>query len=80
MSAQPARPRARLAAVASLLGINRAEVMAVGDNYNDREMLEWAGVGVVMGNAAPDLHAAGFERTSSNDEAGLALAIRRFAL
>ncbi len=69
-----------LAAVASLLGINRADVMAVGDNYNDREMLEWAGVGVVMANAAPDLHAAGLERTSSNDEAGLAVAIRRFAL
>jgi hydroxymethylpyrimidine pyrophosphatase-like HAD family hydrolase len=35
---------------------------------------------VVMANAAPDLHAAGLERTSSNDEAGLAAAIRRFAL
>ena len=69
-----------LAAVASLLGVNRAAVMAVGDNYNDREMLEWAGVGVVMANAAPALHVAGLERTSSNDEAGLAAAIRRFAL
>jgi Cof subfamily protein (haloacid dehalogenase superfamily) len=69
-----------LAAVASLLGISRAAVMAVGDNYNDREMLEWAGIGVVMANAAPDLHAAGLERTSSNDEAGLGAAIRRFAL
>jgi Cof subfamily protein (haloacid dehalogenase superfamily) len=69
-----------LAALASRLGIDRASVMAVGDNYNDREMLEWAGVGVVMANAAPGLHAAGFERTTSNDEAGLAAAIRRFAL
>jgi Cof subfamily protein (haloacid dehalogenase superfamily) len=70
-----------LAAVASLLGIDRAAVMAVGDNYNDREMLEWAGIGVVMANAAPDLHDdARFERTTSNDDAGLAAAIRRFVL
>jgi Cof subfamily protein (haloacid dehalogenase superfamily) len=69
-----------LAAVASLLGIDRTAVMAVGDNYNDREMLEWAGIGVVMANAAPDLYVAGLERTTSNDEAGLAAAIRRFAL
>ena len=68
------------AAVASLLGIDRSAVMAVGDNYNDREMLEWAGIGVVMGNAAPDLHVEGLERTTSNDDAGLAAAIRRFAL
>ncbi|HUE86661.1 MAG TPA: HAD family hydrolase [Vicinamibacterales bacterium] len=69
-----------LAAVASLLGVDRAHVMAVGDNYNDREMLEWAAVGVVMGNAAPDLLTTGLETTASNDEAGLAAAIRRFAL
>jgi Cof subfamily protein (haloacid dehalogenase superfamily) len=69
-----------LAAVASLLGIDRTAVMAVGDNYNDRDMLEWAGVGVVMANAAPGLHTAGLEHTTSNDQAGLAAAIRRFAL
>lgn len=69
-----------LAAVAAHLGLDRAEVMAVGDNYNDRDMLEWAGTGVVMANAAPGLWAAGLERTGTNDEAGLAEAIRRFAL
>ena len=69
-----------LAAVASLLGIDRDEVMAVGDNYNDREMLEWAGVGVVMGNASEEIRAAGFEVTGTNDECGLAQAIRRYAL
>jgi hypothetical protein len=69
-----------LAGVASLLGVDRAQVMAIGDNYNDREMLAWAGVGVVMGNAAPDLRTADFEATTTNDEAGLAAAIRRFAL
>lgn len=69
-----------LAALAAHLGIDRAAVMAVGDNFNDRDMLEWAGVGVVMGNAAPGLLTAAFERTTTNDEAGLARAIRRFAL
>ena len=70
---------ATLERLAALLGIDRSEVLAVGDNYNDRDMLEWAGVGVVMGNAAPDLKES-FEGTGSNDDAGLAQAIRRFAL
>jgi Cof subfamily protein (haloacid dehalogenase superfamily) len=69
-----------LAELAAMMGIAQAEVMAIGDNYNDREMLEWAGVGVVMGNATDDLRNAGFEVTGTNDEAGLAQAIRRFAL
>jgi len=69
-----------LAEVAAWLGVDRTEVMAVGDNYNDREMLEWAGIGVVMGNAAPGLRAPGLEETTDNDRAGLAAAIRRFAL
>jgi Cof subfamily protein (haloacid dehalogenase superfamily) len=69
-----------LAAVASWLGIDQAEVMAVGDNFNDRDMLAWAGVGVVMGNAVTALQEAGFERTGNNDECGLAQAIRKFAL
>jgi Cof subfamily protein (haloacid dehalogenase superfamily) len=67
-----------LAALAALFDIPQACVMAVGDNHNDRDMLEWAGVGVVMGNAEPELQAAGFHRTATNDEAGLARAIDRF--
>jgi Cof subfamily protein (haloacid dehalogenase superfamily) len=69
-----------LSRVAAALGIAREQVMAVGDNHNDRDMLEWAGVGVVMGNAAEELRHAGFERTGTNDEAGLAAAIRAWAL
>ena len=69
-----------LAAVATLLGIGQHEVMAVGDNFNDRDMLEWAEIGVVMGNAVPALRDAGFERTATNDEAGLAQAIKKYAL
>ena len=69
-----------LAALAAQLGIPPTQVMAVGDNFNDRDMLEWAGVGVVMANAPPEMLAAGFEQTTSNDDAGLARAIRQFAL
>jgi Cof subfamily protein (haloacid dehalogenase superfamily) len=65
-----------LSRLAELIGVRREEVMAVGDNYNDREMLEWAGVGVVMGNATAEMKAR-FEVTGTNDEAGLAQAIRR---
>ena len=61
-------------------GYDRTQVLAVGDNHNDREMLEFAGVPVVMANAVPELLRAGFPVTASNDEAGLARAIERFAL
>lgn len=67
-----------LAAVAARFGVAQAEVMAVGDNHNDRDMLEWAGIGVVMGNAEPELKHASFHETGTNDDAGLAKAIDRF--
>lgn len=67
---------ATLARLAELYGVERSEVMAVGDNFNDREMLEWAGTGIVMGNAV-DAMKQGLEVTATNDEAGLAQAIRR---
>ena len=54
--------------------------MAVGDNHNDREMLEFAGTGVAMGNSVAELLDGAFHVTGSNDEAGLAQAIERFAL
>lgn len=69
-----------LAEVAGMFGVARHEVMAVGDNHNDLDMLRWAGTGVVMGNAEPELLEAGFHQTATNDEAGLAQAIERFVL
>ena len=69
---------AALAAWAKRRGIERDSVMAVGDNLNDREMLEFAGVPVVMGNSVPALMSAGWNVTLSNDEAGVAAAIERF--
>jgi hypothetical protein len=72
---------AGLAAVAAEGGFAREEVMAVGDNFNDVEMLEWAGTGVVMGNAEPPLRErADFHATATNDDDGVAEAIERFVL
>jgi 5-amino-6-(5-phospho-D-ribitylamino)uracil phosphatase len=61
-------------------GFTRDEVMAVGDNLNDLDMLEFAGTAVVMGNAAESLKARGFHLTGTNDEQGLATAIRGLAI
>ncbi|HZI19872.1 MAG TPA: Cof-type HAD-IIB family hydrolase [Pyrinomonadaceae bacterium] len=70
---------AGLAAVAAELGLGREEVMAVGDNFNDVEMLEYAGTGVLMGNADPGLNdGRRLHTTASNDEDGVAEAIERF--
>ena len=65
---------------ATQLGIARDEVMAVGDNFNDLEMLEFAGMPVVMANAVSGLKERGWAVTGDNDHAGLADAIRRLAL
>ena len=72
---------AGVAAAAAEQGLTRADVMAVGDNLNDLEMLEYAGTGVLMGNAEQSLLARrDFHRTATNDEGGVAEAIERFVL
>ena len=67
-----------LAQWADARGYDRAAVMAIGDNLNDLEMLEYAGRPVVMQNALAELKARGWPVTASNDEAGLAQAIETF--
>ncbi len=70
-----------LAAVAEEYGIPRADVMAVGDNHNDVEMLEFAGTRVIVANAEPELRAlTDVHITASNDEDGVAVAIEKFIL
>ncbi len=61
------------------IGIRREELLAVGDGYNDDTMLEYAGIGVAMGNAFPEIKDLADYVTCSNDEDGVALAIRKFA-
>jgi Cof subfamily protein (haloacid dehalogenase superfamily) len=65
---------------AAQLGLSREEVMAVGDNFNDLEMLEFAGLPVVMANAVDGLKQRGWAMTGDNENAGLAEAIRRFVV
>jgi len=69
-----------LADLVRLRGLSREVVMAIGDNHNDRTMLEVAGLPVVMGNASPELTASGWPITASNDEGGVAQAIWKYAL
>jgi Cof subfamily protein (haloacid dehalogenase superfamily) len=69
-----------LASRARAMGLERDQVMAIGDNFNDLEMLEFAGTPVVMGNAVEALKTRGFHQTARHDEAGVAQAIHRFVL
>jgi hydroxymethylpyrimidine pyrophosphatase-like HAD family hydrolase len=61
-------------------GIAPSETLAIGDNWNDREMLERSGLGFVMGNADPDLLALGLPALPTNDEDGVARAIEEHVL
>jgi hydroxymethylpyrimidine pyrophosphatase-like HAD family hydrolase len=55
--------------------ITREQVMAVGDNYNDIEMLAFAGHSFIMGNASEELRSRGWKLTRSNAESGVTAAI-----
>jgi len=67
--------------LAARLGIDRKETMAIGDNWNDVNMLEWAGQAVLMGNAVQDLRAMaklnGWKQAPPNDEDGVAVTLER---
>lgn len=63
----------------ALRGFKREEVMAIGDNHNDREMLTYAGVPIVMGNCVEELKTLGWRQTLSNDDCGVAAAIEEYA-
>jgi hydroxymethylpyrimidine pyrophosphatase-like HAD family hydrolase len=71
---------AALAEWAERQGLRREEILAIGDNHNDLEMLHFAGIPVVMGNSVPELKTYGWHETHSNDDGGVAAAIERFAL
>lgn len=69
-----------LGAVAAQLSIAQTEVMAIGDSYNDLEMIKYAGLGVAMGNARPEIQAQADVVTLTNEEDGVAEAIERYVL
>jgi len=62
---------------AKFRGLAREQVMAIGDNYNDIEMLAFAGLPFIMGNAAEDLRMRGWTVTRANDQNGVAAAIEQ---
>ena len=64
----------------STLGIQRKEVIACGDGYNDLSMIRFAGLGVAMANAAKDIQSEADFVTLSNEEDGVAHVVERFIL
>jgi len=65
--------------LAARLGVDRKATMAIGDNWNDVDMLDWAGQGVMMGNAALELRTMakmrGWKQAPPNDEDGVAVVL-----
>lgn len=62
------------------LGIKREEVIAMGDSYNDQAMIEFAGLGVAMGNAPDDIKAIADHVTDTNMNDGVAKVVEEFVL
>jgi hypothetical protein len=70
---------AALARLARRLGVERKETLAIGDNWNDVDMLEWAGQAVIMGDAARELRAMarlrGWKQAPGHDHNGVAVVL-----
>ncbi len=71
---------AALAQLAARLGVPRSDVMAIGDQENDIPMLEWAGLGLAMGNGIPEAKAAANVVIPGIDDDGVAWAIEHYIL
>jgi Cof subfamily protein (haloacid dehalogenase superfamily) len=69
-----------LAWLANHLGVQQAEVLAIGDSEADVPMLQWAGVGVAMGNGSDQAKSAADWIAPSLEEDGVATAIEKYAL
>jgi Cof subfamily protein (haloacid dehalogenase superfamily) len=69
-----------LKALAQKFGIHREEIMAFGDSYNDIDMLEFAGMGVAMGNAPEDVKKSADYITDTNNEDGVAKVVEKYVL
>lgn len=67
-------------ALADYLGIDKSEVICVGDEGNDKHMIEFAGLGVAMGNATEEIKSIAQYVTLSNEEDGVAHLIEKFIL
>ncbi|QRN84935.1 HAD family phosphatase [Clostridia bacterium] len=66
--------------VAEEFGVQQEEIMCIGDNHNDLSMLEYAGIGVAMGNADSEIKDKSDFVTECNKNNGVGLAIEKFVL
>ncbi len=64
--------------VGGRLGLKPEEIVAMGDNYNDVEMIQFAGMGVAMGNAPDDIKAKADFVTDTNNNDGVRKALEKF--
>jgi Cof subfamily protein (haloacid dehalogenase superfamily) len=64
--------------VSERLKLDPSEIIAMGDNYNDIEMIKFAGMGVAMGNAPDDIKASADYVTDTNNEDGVRKALEKF--
>jgi len=64
--------------VADKIGVNRENILAIGDSGNDREMIAWAGLGVAMGNAPDFVKAAADEIAPDNEHDGVAVIVEKY--
>lgn len=64
--------------LAEKMGINQDEIMAIGDNINDKEMIEKAGLGVVMAQSTPVVVNVANEVTASNNDEGVAKILQKY--
>lgn len=69
-----------LKVIADRYNVKREQVLAIGDSYNDLDMIKWAGIGVAMGNAFDVVKEAADYVTKTNEEHGVAEALYRFVL
>jgi Cof subfamily protein (haloacid dehalogenase superfamily) len=60
--------------------VDQSEIIAIGDNYNDVDMIKFAGMGIAMGNAPDEVKIQADEITLTNDEDGAAVAIEKYIL
>lgn len=65
-------------ALGKILKINSEEIIAIGDQANDIEMIEYAGLGIAMGNAIDEIKEIASYITDTNDNDGVAKAIKKF--
>jgi 5-amino-6-(5-phospho-D-ribitylamino)uracil phosphatase len=78
ITAQHVTKQQSLAALCRHWGIAASSVLALGDAEADIGMLQWAGMGVAMGNAEPEVKAIANWIAPTNDQAGVAAAVQRY--